>query len=242
MEKSAVEINGENVEFYYQKKKIKNLILKVNDKNEIVLSIPNRISIKEAKNFIQREYSWVLKRKREHEKYENIKETSIFAQNRILYLLGKIYEIKIIPSQHNCITVKDKYIEIAIKEKYIDNQDYIKKIYEKWLKEYAEKIFIPYVEKWQKNMKLYQIPYPEIQIRKMKSGWGECIPKKKKIVLNLSLIKTDLDCIEYVIVHELAHFQYPNHSKNFYSFIEEFFPNWKNCRDKLNKRYAKIVI
>lgn len=90
-------------------------------------------------------------------------------------------------------------------------------------------------------MAKYRIKVPEIEIRKMKSRWGSCFWTKNKIVLNLSLIKVPILCTEYVVVHELSHFKFQNHSKNFYNFISLFIPDWNERRRILNKEYGFVI-
>ena len=242
MEKDTVIINGEEIEFLYTRKKIKNLILKVNNENQIVLSLPKRASLYDAKKFIIKKYSWIQKSIESHNSYNFKRESKDFSQGDILYLFGKQYKIEIIPSRNNYVRVNEQNICIEVKEKYIEDKKYIMKTYEEWLKEFARSVYIEYISKYQKQMEPYNIPYPELYIRKMKSRWGECFPKKNKIVLNLSLVKVPKECIEYVIVHELAHFKYQNHSKDFYNFVEKFIPNWKENRRVLNKEFTRIII
>ncbi len=240
MEKSTVEIEGKIITFFYIRKRIKNLILKVNRDNEIVISIPNRASLKEAKDFIIRKYDWIQKMINKNDSV--ILETTSFKENELLYLFGKPFILKLCKNKENKIQIENNFIMINIKEKYIENTDYIKRFYEKWLKDFSMSFYVEYVEKYQKIMAECEIPYPEIQVKKAKSRWGACFPKKNKIVLNLSLIKTPKECVEYVILHELSHFKYQNHSKNFYSFIEKFMPDWKDRRNLLNKKYTSVIV
>lgn len=73
----------------------------------------------------------------------------------------------------------------------------------------------------------YGVEYPEIKIRQMKSQWGSCRPNNKVITLNSRLLEVPREAIEYVVLHEFAHFIHPNHSKEFYRLIEQFMPDWK---------------
>lgn len=91
-------------------------------------------------------------------------------------------------------------------------------------------------------MKIYKIPFPEIEIRKFKSRWGCCIPKKCKVEFAMNLVKASKECIEYVVVHELAHFKYIYHDKKFYDFVSLFIPNWKERRDCLNKDFGRVIV
>ena len=77
------------------------------------------------------------------------------------------------------------------------------------------------------------IPIPNLKIRKMKSRWGVCNTKNHNITLNYYLYRYDLECLDYVIVHELSHFLEGNHSKNFWRVVEKYYPNYKEIRKKL---------
>ena len=67
----------------------------------------------------------------------------------------------------------------------------------------------------------------------MKSRWGVCNTRSHVITLNKELFGYDIDCLDYVCVHELAHLVYPNHSKYFWMVVEEYCPNYKEIRKKL---------
>lgn len=73
---------------------------------------------------------------------------------------------------------------------------------------------------------------PVLKIREMKKRWGSFL-NKEKIFLNPKLIHTPKECIDYVIVHELCHFKYKDHSMKFWKYLGEKYPKWKNIKDKL---------
>lgn len=104
----------------------------------------------------------------------------------------------------------------------------------KWLKGqindlYKEKVEYLY-QKFQEK-----IPYPKIKFRKMKTRWGVCNKRDLSITLNTELIKYDIECLEYVIVHELTHFIHFNHSKSFWNVVQKYYPNYKQIRKKLKE-------
>ena len=80
----------------------------------------------------------------------------------------------------------------------------------------------------------YGIARPKLRVRTMKSCWGSCLVNKGIITLNRKLLMQPRECIEYVVVHELCHFIHPNHSKEFYKFMEQFMPDWKERKGRLN--------
>ncbi len=73
-------------------------------------------------------------------------------------------------------------------------------------------------------------------LRRMKSRWGSCAARKRFIRFNLQLAEQPADCIEYVVVHELAHLSVQNHSPAFWSVVARHLPDWRARRTLLNRR------
>ena len=92
------------------------------------------------------------------------------------------------------------------------------------------------VEKIYPAFEPYQVPFPFIKIRKMKSLWGSCSMYKGTITLNRALIHAPFECIEYVAAHELTHFLYPNHSSHFYNRLSSIMPDYKERKKLLNQQ------
>ena len=241
MEQKTVEINGEKIVFFVQRKKIKNINLKVNVDGKIIISMPMKMKLDKAKEFIKLKINWIKKHQDFYQNNLVLKESSNFEEGEILYLLGKQYRIKLFKGKENKVTINEKFIEIQIKNQYVDSREYIKQYYNKWLKQYALEIIEEIVKEYQEKLEKYEIKLPTIEIRNMKSRWGSCYFLKNKIVFSLNLIKTPISCIEYVVLHELSHFRYHNHSKDFYNFISIFMPDWKKRRKMLNEKFVGLV-
>lgn len=118
----------------------------------------------------------------------------------------------------------------------VDDKIYVlnKKELDKWLKKNAVEIYSKHLEYWY-NKFLEDIPKPNLKIRKMTSRWGVCNIRNHNVTLNSELSKYDIDCLDYVIVHELSHFIHHNHSKSFWNLVEKYYPNYKISRKKLKE-------
>lgn len=79
----------------------------------------------------------------------------------------------------------------------------------------------------------YGVRYPGLKARAMKSIWGSCNIRTGVVTLNTRLLAYPRICTEYVVVHELAHFVYPNHSKEFWELVGSIMPEWKKYRQML---------
>ena len=85
-----------------------------------------------------------------------------------------------------------------------------------------------------KNM-FKDLPEFKLKIRKMKTRWGVCNKKSMSITLNTELIHKDVSLIDYVIIHELCHFKYMDHSKLFWNEVKKYYPYYKLARERLKQ-------
>ncbi len=88
------------------------------------------------------------------------------------------------------------------------------------------------LEYWRDRM---NAPEVHLRMRSMTSRWGSCIPAKRIICINSRLIDHPNECLDYVIIHELAHLTHPNHSKFFWDLVAAYCPDWKYLRTLLKK-------
>lgn len=150
-----------------------------------------------------------------------IETDSARMKKRELFLLfGEYYDIIYGDFSHQ-IVVEDGRISVVSEE-----------VLFKWLDGYVRSVFYSHLmmgyQKFDGN-----IPCPSLKIRSMKTRWGVCNTKTKVVTLNLELFRYDMECLDYVIVHELAHFLVPNHSKQFWGVVERYCPNYKEIKKKL---------
>jgi predicted metal-dependent hydrolase len=71
-------------------------------------------------------------------------------------------------------------------------------------------------------------------IKRMKTKWGTCNPDARRIWLNLELAKKPVQCLEYLIVHELVHLMERRHNERFTALMDHHLPDWKARRVLLN--------
>lgn len=140
--------------------------------------------------------------------------------SKFMYL-GKTYDV---------IYTNQNIVEFANNKVFIGKNIDI----DKYFKKEAKVFFLDRLNYWYNNFDR-SIPYPKLRIRKMTSRWGVCNYKDNVVTLNLDLIKKNISCLDYVIVHELSHFIEHNHSSNFWKVVESNYPNYKEIRKELKK-------
>ena len=204
--------NNEDYEVIVEKKNNKNTYIRVKEDLKIYVTTskltPN-LFIKELINKNRKSIEKMI----EHQKEKN-KELEDY------YYLGNKIDIVILN------IIKKPYFE--------ENKLYVKSEsdIQKWYKKQMEIIFKERLDYVYNNF-TENVPYPKLVIRKMSTRWGVCNKKLKKVTLNSTLIYKDIKYLDYVITHELSHFIHFDHSKAFWSLVEENCPNYKQIRKEM---------
>ncbi|WP_338969582.1 M48 family metallopeptidase [Fusobacterium nucleatum] len=212
------------MEYTVTKKKIKNFIIRIYPDLRIAVSVPLHATNKDIENFIQSKKEWI---ETTLKKIKIAKENKNNLKENIIKILGKEREKKIIESDLERIRLTDT--SIYIYSKNIDTLEIEKKLFE-WEFEELKNILEENLEKYTKLLNT-NINY--YQIKKLSSAWGIYHKKENYISFNFDLIEKDIECIEYVVLHELCHIFYMNHQKNFWTLLEKYMPDYKIRRKKL---------
>lgn len=72
-------------------------------------------------------------------------------------------------------------------------------------------------------------------VKYMKTRWGSCNITEKRILINLQLVHKPIECLEYVVTHELVHLVEKNHTNRFRTLVEKYYPNWKEAKQLLSE-------
>lgn len=127
------------------------------------------------------------------------------------------------------VTKKSKWINQKIKEEQEQSKE--TEMIEQKDVEKLERLVKSNIEKYSK---LLQETPNKVRIREIKYAWGSC-SSNRNITINQKLAKKDEKIIEYVVLHEMCHLKYMNHSKAFWNLVETYLPNYKKYRKKLKQ-------
>ncbi len=106
------------------------------------------------------------------------------------------------------------------------------------LKRFLRKELLPLVEEYSTKM---GVELRRVYIRHQKSRWGSCSPRGN-LNFNVRLVAIPPGLREYVVIHELAHLKYMNHSKAFWGLVGEFYPDYRNARKELKKWWSILEL
>lgn len=105
-------------------------------------------------------------------------------------------------------------------------------ILDAWYRQQVRDVVPALLAKWQP---LLGVKAQRVFVQRMKTQWGSCTPATRHIRLNTDLAKKPLECVEYILVHELVHLLEPTHNQKFVALMELFLPHWQQLRRQLNR-------
>ena len=210
-------------------KPIKNMYIRVYPPDgKVVVSAPSGISKKALSDFLNSKSRWIREQHLRLSRMSAEKRHEFVSGEYHLYE-GKRYRLEVRDSQGRTAVCLDNENIIM----YI-NRDATKEVRERaldaWYREGLKQKLPLLVSKWEKVMDL---DVAECRIRKMRTKWGTCNTRERRIWISLELAKYPVFILEYITVHEMVHLLERKHNKRFYALMDHFLPEWREGKKYL---------
>ena len=218
-----------NIEIEIQKKKIKNMHLSVLPPDgKVRISAPVNTKDEAIKLFAITKIGWI---KRQIDKFENQQRQTKreYVSGESHYVWGRRYRMEIGHDYRNNIEIKSNKLILTVRESSTTQQR--EKVMIEWYREQLKKKLPELVGKWEG---IIGVQAESIRIKNMLTRWGTCNIKDKRIWINLQLAKKPIECLEYVVVHELVHLLEKSHNSTFIEYMDKYLPDWRVKKDLLN--------
>lgn len=213
------------------KKNIKNMHLGVYPpQGRIRVAAPLKMNDESIRLFIISKVPWIKRQKSKFEKQQRQTKRE-YVSGESHYFMGNRYRLNVVHTKSSPkVEIKRKtHIDLHIKpDMSIEKrEELLDDFYRAELRKHIPSL----LQKWKK---IIGVDVNEVGIKKMKTKWGTCNPRNGKILVNLELAKTPINCLEYILVHEMTHILEKTHNDKFFNLMNSFMPQWEKHRDELN--------
>jgi predicted metal-dependent hydrolase len=200
--------------------------------NGVIVRAPLGIPIKYINRFVSEKSEWIIKTLKSFDNLRKIESHRLSDGDKVLFE-GKEHNLRIVNTDKNQVRLIDgNTIEVCTKG--VADLRLIHFILEAWFKLVARKKLTIMFNGINSKYKAYGFSPTAFTVSRMKKRWGSC-SSRGKIAVSYDLIRLDPVFAEYVIIHELCHLRYHNHSAEYYKFLAELYPDWKRVRNELKK-------
>lgn len=213
------------------KKDIKNMHLYVKPPDgHVEVSAPLGLSDDSIAMFVRTRVGWIRKQQERFRNQPRQTERE-YVSGETLYVWGKQYFLQVdYSSRRNTLELSGNKAILTVRKESTAKQreSFVNEWYRERLKLEIEKR----LPKWENLTGLYCTSW---QTKYMTTRWGTCNTQTGKIWINLQLAKKPFECLDYVILHELAHLRVKDHGPEFIAILDEHMPYWRETRQLLNK-------
>lgn len=228
--KIYVDIGGRKIPVIVIRDSSLRMRLRVTKEGNAELTLPLFYSISEGEAFLQKHGNWLIKHCGHTRTFFSFPET-LRTGDKVLYL-GKELPVWVESGNKGSLEVRDGVLVLRCRN--AGNPPDAAAAYERELRKNAKEIFSRLLDK---HYPMIEKKYarPKIAVKAMTSRWGSASPANGIINLSLYLMKTPEECIESVVVHEVAHFLQMDHSDAFYRIVLKEMPEYHRLHKRLKE-------
>ena len=227
----VIEYNGKKIEYEIERKRVKNINLRVKADCTVAVSASKSVPKSVIDDFVYQNADRILKAiRRINRKFSAL---PTFENDTRIKLLGAEYALQVKESDKNYYSVgTSKIVFFVHNSEAFENRE---AVYNMLLFDIANKVFPRLLKEQYDIFKGYCSELPKLNIKFLKSQWGNCYAGRNLITLNAKLAAYNENVIRYVINHEYCHFAHQNHSNDFYKLLSSVMPEWQKYKNELKK-------
>lgn len=218
------------------------ILIKVHPDCRVVVSAPEQAEDIEVLKAVQKRSRWIYQQLREFRQQLEFITPRQYISGESHYYLGKQYQLKVLEdaTQLQGVKLLRGKLEVTVRHK---SPLKVQNLLDDWYKTKAKNVFAKRLD-YVLERALWVVERPSFRILTMQTQWGSCSPNGL-LTLNPHLVKAPVQCIDYVILHELCHLAEHNHSERFYQLITQVMPDWKKTKiqlDGMANRYLNCTM
>ena len=208
----------------------KTLEIAVHPAGRVVVKAPVDVKIEDIEARVIRRARWIQKQQAYFQQFRPRTPPRQYIGGETHRYLGRQYRLKLVHGGRASVKLSRGYFWITCQDPR--NREEVRRLLWQWLTTRAREKFAESFERCWPHFSRQGLPRPGLKIRRMKTRWGS-LSESGALTLNVSLIQTSRECIDYVITHELCHLKHPDHSPSFYRLLEKVMPDWEKRKHKL---------
>lgn len=230
IDRNSFEVRGTRIDVV--RKDIKNLHVGVYPPDgRVRVAAPRHLGDSAVRLAVVTRMGWIRRQRASFERQERQSQRE-YVTGESHYFEGRRYRLVVVEraAPAEVKIVSSRTIKLFVRPN--TSRERRETIMNSWYRDRLRKHFSALLAKWEPRI---GVEVSELRIKRMRTRWGTCNAPEKRIWLNLELAKKPLQCLEYIMVHEMVHFLVRHHNDSFRSTMSRLLPTWPQCQAELNR-------
>lgn len=212
-------------------KRTTRVAIHVEPDGKVIVDVPPGFSPVGIQKAVQKRARWIVSHVEEaQDRFAQVRSREYVSGEQVLYL-GRRYVLKVLPTTEKPRAVRLKGNRLEVETRTNTAQDVRSKV-RAWYRVKARDYFAKRIADASQRLPWIDV-MPPFRLLEMNKQWGSC-SAEGQVVLNPHLIKAPRDCIEYVVLHELAHLKHHDHGPEFWKLLDVYRPHWRRSKGMLD--------
>jgi len=228
---SSTQLTVGGVSVAVARKPIRNLYVSVHPPDgEVRVAAPRALSDAEVRAAVTRKLAWIA-RKRAMIRARVSTSPDRLVSGESHDFLGRSYHLDVVETRGKAGVVLREPAVMELRVRAPHDAAARARVLDRWYREQLAELVPPLVEKWEPRL---GVRLSSFGIKRMRTRWGTCNTRARRMWVNLELAKKPVACLDYLVLHELAHLIVRAHDARFYALMDEHLPGWKAIRSAMN--------
>ncbi|CAM3081847.1 MULTISPECIES: M48 family metallopeptidase [Corynebacterium] len=214
-----------------RKQNLKNVYLRILPPDgQVTVSVPSYVTNAELSSFLLSKLPDIYMRQQRMQSQPRQTERT-YVSGEAHYLWGKPYRLQVIyEGTRPAVTKRASKLVMTVPEGYTVEQR--ERVLTEWYRGELRRILQSAARRC---AEITGIEADDFRIKNMKTRWGTCNIARRRIWVNLQLVKKPPECLDYVLIHELVHLVEANHTHRFHELVEKYCPTWREVDKTLKE-------
>ena len=235
LQRQTVDIGGQVVTFDLRRsERRRTLEISVGPNGGILVTAPASTSDDRVWAAVRRRAPWIRRQQRAYEALPTPLPPRQWVAGETHLYLGRQYRLKLRKAPKAEVRLTGRFFEASLPRP--SDRFAVQRAMDRWYRKHAVAVLTDRVARARASTSwLRAVPLPRVTVRKMRLRWGSATARGG-VYFSAELIKLPLGCIDYVVVHELAHLLIPHHGPKFWRLVSRCMPDWERWKARLETR------
>lgn len=236
VEQGQIQFGSATITYNVERRNRRTLALQVHPDGQLIVAAPLTATVEQIAVTVTKRAAWILTQQERAHHTPALSPPARYRSGESLYYLGRQQRLRVLSGAPATVVLEPKRLVVTTRDPH--DSAAVGRQVERWYRHQAQQVLDELFKRILTQLPAFLFPaaeHPTLRLLHMPRRWGSFVARTNTIQLNPALVKTPRACIEYIIIHELAHLRQPHHDRAFYDLQTRLLPDWQHWEARLHE-------